>query len=123
MGNLLTLWMYRRDMTYTAVGASGGVAGVIFAAISIYPGMTLMMFPLPIPLPAWLFGIGYLAYSVYGMRNNVGNIGHAAHLGGALMGLLLSIVFFPDILNYNGLYIGLMVIPIIALGYYAYKER
>lgn len=122
-GNLLTLWMYRRDSTYTAVGASGGVSGIIFAAIAIYPQMTMMIFPIPIPIPGWLFGIGYLAYSVYGMRRSLGNIGHAAHLGGAAIGLILAIALYPETLQYNTFYIGIITLPLIWLGYLAYKEK
>ncbi|SHF42392.1 rhomboid family intramembrane serine protease [Dysgonomonas macrotermitis] len=122
-GNLLTLWMFRRDSTYTAVGASGGVSGIIFAAIAIYPQMTMMIMPIPIPIPGWLFGIGYLAYSVYGMRSSLGNIGHAAHLGGAAIGLIIAIILYPATLQYNTIYIGLIVLPLIWLGYLAYKEK
>lgn len=122
-GNLLTLWMFRRDSTYTAVGASGGVSGIIFAAIAVYPQMSMMIMPIPIPIPGWLFGIGYLAYSVYGMRSSLGNIGHAAHLGGAAIGLIIAIILYPATLQYNTIYIGLIVLPLIWLGYLAYKEK
>jgi Uncharacterized membrane protein (homolog of Drosophila rhomboid) len=122
-GNLLTLWMYRRDMTYTAVGASGGVSGILFASVALYPGMKLMMFPLPIPLPGWVFAIAYLAYSVYGMRSALGNIGHAAHLGGAVVGFVAAIVCYPEIIEYHGDFLALMAIPLIALGYFVYKEK
>lgn len=122
-GNLLTLWLYRRDMTYTAVGASGGVSGVIFAVIALYPHMRMGFFPLPILLPGWVFGMAYLAYSVYGMRNAIGNIGHAAHLGGAVVGFVAAIVCFPKILQSHGYFLALMAIPLIALGYFVYKEK
>jgi len=122
-GNLLTLWLYRRDMTYTAVGASGGVSGILFAAIALYPDMTLFILPIPFPIPAWIFGIAYLAYSVYGMRNAIGNIGHAAHLGGAAIGFASSIILYPQIIQTHGYFLALMAVPLIALGYFAYKER
>lgn len=122
-GNFLTMWMYRRDSTYTAVGASGGVSGIIFATIAIYPEMTMMIMPIPIPIPGWLFGIGYLAYSVYGMKRSLGNIGHAAHLGGAAIGLILAIILYPQTLQENTYYITLIVLPLIWLGYMAYKEK
>lgn len=122
-GNLFTLWMYKRDSTYTAVGASGGVSGIIFAAIAIYPQMTMMIMPIPIPIPGWLFGIGYLAYSVYGMKKSLGNIGHSAHLGGAVIGLILAIVLYPQTLSENTFYIVLISLPLIWLGYLAYKEK
>lgn len=122
-GNLLTLWLYRRDNTYTAVGASGGVSGIIFATVALFPDMELIIFPLPIPLPGWVFGIAYLAYSVYGMRNAIGNIGHAAHLGGAVVGFVAAIICFPGIIQSHGYFLALMAIPLIALGYYIYKEK
>lgn len=122
-GNFLTLWLYRRNLYYTAIGASGGVSGILFAAIALNPFSELMIFPIPIPIQGWIFGILYLAYSVYGMRSQLGNIGHAAHLGGAVLGLALAIIFAPEVLLYNGLYIGIMMVPIVALGYFVYKEK
>ena len=85
--------------------------------------MTMRIFPIPIPIPGWLFGIGYLAYSVYGMRRSLGNIGHAAHLGGAAIGLILAIALYPETLQYNTFYIGIITLPLIWLGYLAYKEK
>lgn len=122
-GNLLTLWMYRRDSTYTAVGASGGVSGILFAAVALYPQMKLIMFPIPIPLPGWVFALAYLAYSVYGMRSSLGNIGHAAHLGGAVIGFVAAIISFPQVIESHGGFLALMAIPLIGLAYFAYKER
>jgi membrane associated rhomboid family serine protease len=122
-GNLLTLWMYRRDMPYSAIGASGGVSGIVFAAVALYPQMTLMMMPIPIPIPGWLFAIGYLAYSIYGMKSALGNIGHTAHLGGAVIGYVSAIVAYPSIIQANGYYLALIAIPILVLAYFVYKGR
>lgn len=122
-GNLLSLWMYRRNYYYTAIGASGGVSGIVFAAIALNPFSKIMIFPIPFFIEGWIFGIIYLAYSVYGMKSQLGNIGHAAHLGGAAFGLILAIILLPDILKANGLYIGIMIIPLVILGYFAYKEK
>jgi len=122
-GNLLTLWLYRRDLIYTAVGASGGVSGILFAAVALYPKMELIILPIPIPIPAWLFGLVYLAYSVYGMKKAIGNIGHAAHLGGAAIGFASAIILFPQIIQEHGYFLALMAVPLIALGYFAYKEK
>ncbi len=68
-GNLLTLFVHRKDSFYSAIGASGGVSGILFASIAINPFLSLMIFPIPIPIQGWIFGILYLAYSVYGMRS------------------------------------------------------
>lgn len=123
VGNLLSLWMHRKNSYYSAIGASGGVSGVLFASIAFYPNLKLMIFPIPFEFEGWIFGIAYLAYSIYAMKKSLGNIGHDAHLGGAVIGLLLAIVMVPEILYYNALYIGIMCIPIIVLGYFVYKER
>ena len=120
-GNTISLWMYRRDSIYTAIGASGGVCGVLFASIAMDPQRMIGFFF--IPMPGWVFGILYLGYSVYGMKKSIGNIGHAAHLGGAVVGLLLAILFIPQLLLFHGYFIALMSLPIIALGYFVYKEK
>lgn len=121
-GGLLSLWMHRKEYYYSAVGASGGVVGILFAAIAMYPNMTLgVMFI--IPMKGWIFGILYLGYSIYGMQTRKGNIGHDAHLGGAVIGLIFAIIFDPIILKVNTLYIGLMVLPLIALAYFVLKKK
>lgn len=88
-GNLLSLYFHKEEYWYSAVGASGAVTGILYAAILIRPEMNLYMFFVPIPIPGYIFGIGYLLYSIYGMKNRIGNIGHDAHFGGAVGGLSL----------------------------------
>ena len=113
-GNLLALFFQKNNPYYSAVGASGGVSGVLFAAIAVFPEMTLgIMFV--IPMPGWVFGILYLGYSVYGMQKQLGNIGHEAHLGGAIIGLIVPILFYPEIFTVNKLYILGMLVPIAIL--------
>lgn len=120
-GNLLTLWVYRKDDLYSAIGASGGVSGIVFASIAIYPHLGIYIIPIPFAIPGWIYGILYLALSVYGMKRSIGNIGHAAHLGGCIVGLALAIALDPIILQQNLLYIGIMIIPLVVLGYLVYK--
>src|SRR5699024_11815596 len=83
LGNLFSYYFHRNEPYYTAVGASGAVMGVLYAAILLQPNMMLGLFFI-IPIPAYLFGIGYLLYSIYGMKKRIGNIGHDAHFGGAM---------------------------------------
>lgn len=83
-GNLLALFVHRNHGDYSAVGASGAVCGVIFASIALFPGMELGFFGIPISLPSWLYGIIYVAFSIYGIKSSRDNIGHEAHLGGVL---------------------------------------
>lgn len=122
-GGLLSLWMHRKESYYSAIGASGGVVGILFAAIAIAPTMGIYMFFIPIPIPGWIFGIAYLAYSIYGMQSGHGNIGHDAHLGGAAIGLIMAILFEPILLHTNMLYIGIMIIPLIVLTYFVLKKK
>ncbi|RXP52294.1 rhomboid family intramembrane serine protease [Lutibacter sp. HS1-25] len=114
-GNIFTLIFHKNEYYYSAVGASGAVAGVIYAAILLNPDMRLFMFPLPIPIPGYIFGIGYLLYSIYGMKKQIGNIGHSAHLGGAIGGYALTLLVFPQIIFHSITTIVLLGIPIVLL--------
>lgn len=114
-GSLLTLLMHKNDYNYRAIGASGAVMGVLYSAILIDPNMNLYMFFIPIPIPAYLFGIGYLLYSIYGMKAKNDNIGHTAHFGGAVGGYLITLLKEPSMLVNNTLMVVLLLIPIILL--------
>ena len=114
-GSLLTLLMHKNDYNYRAIGASGAVMGVLYSAILIDPNMNLYMFFIPIPIPAYLFGIGYLLYSIYGMKAKNDNIGHTAHFGGAVGGYLITLLKEPSMLVDNTFMVVLLLIPIILL--------
>ncbi|MEO0731475.1 MAG: rhomboid family intramembrane serine protease, partial [Bacteroidota bacterium] len=73
---------------YTALGASGAVAAVMWPYI-MYAPWNWFIFP---PLPAILLGFGYIAYSHYADQRGGSNIGHNAHLWGAIFGLIAYIV-------------------------------
>lgn len=107
---------------YSAVGASGAVAGIVFSSILLYPDMTLIMFPLPIPLPGYVFGIGYLLYSIYGMKKQLGNIGHSAHIGGAIAGYLLTLAIAPSLILKEPFLVVGLAIPIIIVVVLSYKK-
>ena len=92
LGSLLSFYFHKNDYNYSAVGASGAVMGIVYSAILLQPNMSLFLFFIPIPIPAYVFGIGYLLYSIYGMKNQVGNVGHSAHLGGAIGGYVLTLL-------------------------------
>ena len=113
-GSLLTLLMHKNDYSYTAIGASGAVTGIIYSAILLQPDMMLGLFYV-IPIPAYLFGIGYLLYSIYGMKAKNDNIGHTAHFGGAIGGYLITIIKQPAMLTDNTFMVLLLAIPIIIL--------
>ena len=114
-GNLLSLYFHKDEYWYSAIGASGAVTGILYSAILLMPDMSLYMFFVPIPIPGYVFGIGYLLYSIYGMKNRIGNIGHDAHFGGAIGGYLITLILKPSLLETNLGYVALLAIPIIIL--------
>ncbi|PSL25443.1 rhomboid family intramembrane serine protease [Chitinophaga ginsengisoli] len=100
-GNLLSLLIHRNHGDYSAVGASGAVCGIIFASIALFPGMRIGFFGLPFSIPAWIYGLLYVLYSIYGIRSKKDNIGHEAHLGGALIGMLVAVCIVPEAIREN----------------------
>lgn len=114
-GSLLTMFFHKDDYSYRAIGASGAVTGVLYAAILLNPEMSLYMYFIPIPIPAYLFGIGYLLYSIYGMKAKNDNIGHTAHFGGAIGGYIFTIAKQPEMITENTLMVVLLLIPIVLL--------
>lgn len=73
------------------LGASGALFGVLFAFGFLFPQRTLIIFPIPIPIKAWLFVTLYTAYELYqGIHPVPGdNVAHFAHLGGMLIGFVV----------------------------------
>lgn len=114
-GSLLTLLFHKDDYSYRAIGASGAVTGILYSAILLQPDMSLYLFFIPIPIPAYIFGIGYLLYSIYGMKAKNDNIGHTAHFGGAIGGYLLTIIKEPQMITDNTFMVVLLAIPIVIL--------
>jgi membrane associated rhomboid family serine protease len=115
VGNLLSFYFHKNEYHYSAVGASGAVTGVLYSAILLNPDMKLYMFFIPIAIPAYIFGIGYLLYSIYGMKNRVGNIGHDAHFGGAIGGYVITLILATWLFKENLLMVGLLAVPIVLL--------
>jgi membrane associated rhomboid family serine protease len=115
LGSALSFFFHRNEYHYSAVGASGAVTGILYSAILLQPGMSLYLFFIPIPIPAYIFGIGYLLYSIYGMKNRIGNIGHDAHFGGAIGGFVITLILSPWLFQTNLLMVGLLALPILLL--------
>jgi membrane associated rhomboid family serine protease len=109
VGNLLSLYFHKNEYHYSAVGASGAVMGIIYSAILISPDSTIYF------MPAWLFGLLYLFYTLYGMRKRAGNIGHDAHFGGAIAGYVTTIAFKPSLIEHSLWLVGVLAIPIVVL--------
>jgi membrane associated rhomboid family serine protease len=88
---------HKDDYSYTAVGASGAVSAVVFSFIIFDPLNKLMVFPIPIGIPAIIFGALYLVYSAYMGKKNIDNVGHDAHFWGAIFGFLFTIALKPGL--------------------------
>lgn len=114
-GSLLAIFFHKNEPHYSAVGASGAVTGILYAAILMQPDMDLFLMFIPIPIPAYVVGIGYLLYSIYGMKSRLGNIGHTAHFGGAIGGFAMTLLFMPNLIFTQSLMVGLLAIPIVIL--------
>ena len=80
----------KHDDAYTALGASGAVSGVVLAFCVLRPMQPLYLF-FAIPMPAVVFGLGYIAYSTFAMGGQ-GRVAHEAHLGGAVGGAVLGLL-------------------------------
>lgn len=77
------------------------------------PNIQLLVFF--IPMPGYIFAVLYLAYSIFGMKGRFDNIGHTAHFGGALGGLVLTLIIKPELLQQNPLFIAMMSLPVLVL--------
>ena len=97
-GSLLSLIIHRHH-EYRALGASGGVCGIIFASIFLLPGTAINMFFLPVGIPAYIYAVIFLVGSFFAHRKQLGNIGHDAHLGGAIVGLLVATALYPNMIS------------------------
>lgn len=87
-GSLLTVVFNFRKPNYVAVGASGAISGIIFSYVIFFPFSKILVFF--IPMPAFLFVFVYIGISIFGIKSKFGNIGHEAHLGGAIGGIIAT---------------------------------
>jgi membrane associated rhomboid family serine protease len=98
LSDMPSVMKHRENYNYYSLGASGAVSAVVFSAILYNPLGQMMILPLPIPIPAVIFGVLYLVYCSYASKYSRDNINHDAHFYGALSGLMITIIFHPGIL-------------------------
>lgn len=89
---------HRRNYYYNAVGASGAVSAVLFASIILHPQGNVFLMFIPIPIPSFIFGLFYLAYSFYMAKRGKDNVGHDVHFWGAVYGILFVALLDPQYL-------------------------
>ena len=99
-GDLLSLWLHRHH-DYRSYGASGGVCGIMFSHIFLFPGSGISMYFLPIYVPAWLYAILFLVGSFVALKKQDDGIGHDAHIGGAIIGMMTTVALHPRIVPEN----------------------
>lgn len=93
------VWPFIRNAdnpNYMSLGASGAVSAVLFASILWYPQGGIYMMFIPVEIPAWLFGILYLAFEYYMSKRGNSGIAHDAHFGGAVFGLVYVLIINFD---------------------------
>jgi membrane associated rhomboid family serine protease len=112
-GSLLSLYVHRHHQ-YQAYGASGGVCGVVFAYLLLFPGAGIRLY-FALPIPGWLYAIGFMVGSIVAMKQARDNIGHDAHLGGAIVGLLIAAALHPEAALANWTIFLLVLVPAILL--------
>lgn len=88
-GGIIPMEEYLNMMT--TVGASGAVYGILLAFGMLFPNSQMFIFPLPFPVKAKYFVIGYAVLELFLGLGGGDGVAHFAHLGGMLFGLILII--------------------------------
>jgi membrane associated rhomboid family serine protease len=93
--NLPDFFSKKNNPAYSSLGASGGVSSIVFASVILSPLSKMGIFPIPVMIPAYIFAVIYVAYSIYMDKRQGDNINHMAHLWGGIWGVLFVAVSIP----------------------------
>lgn len=99
LSDLPSIQKHKEDIWYNSLGASGAISAVIFSYIMYDPLASLGILFIPIPIPAWIFGLLYLVYCHFASKHARDNVNHDAHLFGALSGVIITIALNPHIVH------------------------
>lgn len=91
---------HKNHSWYASLGASGAVCAVVFSSILFFPFSSLIIFPIPLPIPAILYGIIFLAYTSYAGKKSSDGINHDAHFFGAIAGIMITILLYPQVISH-----------------------
>lgn len=94
---LPTYLRHQKDASYRSLGASGAVSAVLFAFILLDPWSRIFIMPIPIGIPAFVFALFYIGYSIWMDRQGGDNVNHSAHLWGAAYGMLFTVMLEPRV--------------------------
>jgi membrane associated rhomboid family serine protease len=100
MAIMPTYFRHQHDSQYRSLGASGAVSAVLFSYILFAPWSLIFVFFLPVP--AILYAVAYIGYSIWMDRRGGDNINHSAHLWGAAYGVMFTLLMEPDVLGHFG---------------------
>ena len=100
LSDISSIIRHKEDFWYNSLGASGAVCAILFSYILFFPKNEIGVFPLPFGIPAYIFGFLFLGYCAYAARHSRDAINHDAHFYGAITGVALTIIYYPDIAGY-----------------------
>jgi membrane associated rhomboid family serine protease len=109
-GNLLSLYIHRNHYDYSAAGASGAISGIVFASIVLFPEMQIRILYL-YSVPTWAYSLLFTLVSIYGIKSQAGSIGHEAHLGGGITGIICTAFLYPEMVLQNYIPVAIILIP------------
>ncbi len=102
-----SLIRHKDDPQYATLGASGAVEAVLFGFILLFPFEPLYLMLIPIEIPAILFGVVFIGYSIYASKKE-GKINHEAHIAGAVWGVFYMLAFVPFAIDHVLSMLGLL---------------
>ena len=102
-----SLIRHKDDPQYATLGASGAVEAVLFGFILLFPFEPLYLMLIPIEIPAILFGVVFIGYSIYASKKE-GKINHEAHIAGAVWGIFYMLAFVPFAIDHVLSMLGLL---------------
>ncbi|NZA27352.1 rhomboid family intramembrane serine protease [Luteimonas sp. SJ-92] len=94
---LPTYLRHQHDPAYRSLGASGAVSAVLFSFVLLAPWSPIYLMLIPIGIPAFVFALLYIGYSIWMDRRGGGNVNHSAHLWGAVYGMLFTVMMEPRV--------------------------
>ncbi len=122
IGNYLTFYFHKNDLWYSAIGASAGVNAVVFSYVTLFPFELIFLFAF-IPVPAILFALGYLWYTTKGSQDIYSRIGHEAHFGGAIAGVVATILLDSQGAFGEHPLVTLVLLGALSYGFYYMQKR
>lgn len=95
VSGLPSLYLHKDNPEFATIGASGAVESILFGFIILYPLEPIYIMFIPIGIPSLVFGVLFVAYSIYASKGG-GNVNHEAHIAGAIWGVLYLLIFVPN---------------------------